>query len=115
MEPTQEQIKWFWEQCGFTWWETAEAWCFGKYEVSRELPPIDLNSLFKYAVPKLSQYSFYMNELPWVRVTAGVIKPPHGKYTGRENIYVIEDKDPALALFWAIYKAFGVSDEDNNI
>ncbi len=55
-EPTKEIQREFWGLCGFNWWEVAEAWCFGKDEVSRELPPITLDNLFEYAVPKLTKY-----------------------------------------------------------
>lgn len=64
-EPTQEQIKEFWEWCGFTHNIGSKMWNYGKYKETNawwvapngkkyvDLPLIDPNSLFKYAVPKL--------------------------------------------------------------
>ena len=61
-EPTQKQIKEFWERCGFRWTvsKTGNYWVRtdpsgteGQMEVIIHYPSIDLNNLFKYAVPKL--------------------------------------------------------------
>jgi hypothetical protein len=109
MKPTEEQVKKVWEWCGF-WYDTTKStglvmeigWrspsgkVLGGCHVSY-LPKIDLNNLFKYAVPKLNAYGFYYaTELSdehrvWVEI--------NGQIGG-----VVKDKDPALALFWAIYK-----------
>ena len=70
-EPTQEQIKEFWEWCGFThfivedipwhkkpedyqriYWYANNHWIYPNGSKQKDPPPIDLNSLFKYAVPK---------------------------------------------------------------
>ena len=90
-DPTDEQIQEFWEWCGF--------------KFSYPIPPhiinpdgetcddelgIDLNNLFKYAVPKvrkeLSPLNYGMVMYDWL------------------HQFVETDKDPALALFWAIYE-----------
>uniref|UniRef100_A0A6M3JNV7 Uncharacterized protein n=1 Tax=viral metagenome TaxID=1070528 RepID=A0A6M3JNV7_9ZZZZ len=54
-KPTNEQIKEFWEWCGFKvalgklyWYPDKE------FSPARRLPSVDLNNLFKYAVPKLN-------------------------------------------------------------
>ena len=94
MNPTQEQIKEFWEGCGWEWWEKGEIWCYGGEMRCINLPPIDLNSLFGYAVPKLDaitmgfQYGFEAN---W-------------RVKKKGTWYYAKDLDPALALFWAIYE-----------
>ena len=56
-EPTKEQQQWLWEKCGFkhtnspnefirrNWWTNPEHHC------ESHLPDLDLNNLFKYAVP----------------------------------------------------------------
>jgi hypothetical protein len=103
-EPTQEQIKEFWEWCG----------C----KIDCELPPrdglpvflgsspegklsylsIDLNNLFKWAVPKLPDYDgieFWESTDGWVCQI-----PTDHLCRIREG----EGKDPALALFWAIWE-----------
>jgi len=95
-QPTEEQIQWFWEQCGFK--------IVGKTTLHAEYPdgtiivngkylPIDLNNLFKYAVPRINQIG-YGNILlqEWV-----------DKFYTEDT----EELDPTLALFWAIYKALG--------
>ncbi len=61
-----------------------------------DYPPIDLNSLFKYAVPRVS----------FVRLTK---TDHHSEYVVTAVDYGLDkeakafDKDPALALFWACY------------
>ena len=120
MKPTDEQVKEFWEWCGFKWEgdDTAGFWlgsdsytyCFPCIHLTptEMLPPIDLNNLFKYAVPKLEYVRLcwqpYLNK--WsgsvmIRTLAGV---PNKDVVGGVEITKGIDKDPALALFWAIYK-----------
>jgi len=110
MEPTEAQKKWFWEQCGFTsdeWGIYAPGVEHKPWNVYWEnysgVPPIDLNNLFKYAVPFLQyaniQYSNqYPGVVPMCSATASVQFADNHTYA---------DNDPALALFWAVYKAFG--------
>ena len=53
-EPTGQQKKWLWEQCGFEWNDRIELWHDPIHGlVSSILPLPDLNNLFKYAVPKV--------------------------------------------------------------
>lgn len=88
-EPTQEQIKEFWEWCGFRYkesdgplacyWETSNGRTWGY-----KLPRVDLNNLFKYAVPKLDQSRYY-------------------KALSSIFYYDAIKDDPALALFWALW------------
>lgn len=60
-KPTPEQIKEFWERYGIeerfesdtgTWY-----YHYPNHQCDIELPPIDLNSLFLYAVPKLEAFT----------------------------------------------------------
>lgn len=104
-QPTNEQIQWFWEQCGLEeewekwtgikhfWWEDEEG---DKISDSEEPPPIDLNNLFKYAVPKMEGVSLHYEDGFY---GAEVLQ--------NDTDYGYSGKDPAPALFWAIYKAFG--------
>ena len=115
-EPTDEQIEWFWEQLGcrvvsFPLFLKESIIVFDLVFPDGEeqrfngslLDSIDLNNLFKYAVPKLvgEGYSLSLEtvlaEEPWYWwiVEKG------------SRLYKYSGKDPALALFWAIYKAFG--------
>ena len=101
-KPTDEQIKEFWEWCGFIYsgeirsmYQRYYGWSYprangGFIDNQSEPPSIDLNNLFKYAVPKLSGHQ--KASLP------GYFK---GNGTLFEFLYV---EDPALALFWAIWK-----------
>lgn len=90
MEPTQEQIKEFWERCGieiakFTDRIPLERIGEGGYMAH----PIDLNNLFEYAVPKLEDDIGYeetfMLLMKWI-------------------FRVLEDRyeDSAYSLFWLI-------------
>ena len=102
---TRERIQKFWEWCGLSkrggyWWYDSS----GKHLTS-EVPPIDLNNLFKYAVPKLLEregcevaLTKYPDEDHW----NGCL------WTNVEPFIDIneEDKDPATALFLAIEKVF---------
>lgn len=104
-EPTEAEVKELWEWCGLT---KAGVWWFSpRGKMMDVIPPrIDLNNLFKYAVPKLKELNRYNIELkslvnyPSVylaRIEANL--NPNAYPNSKTN-----DKDPALALFWAIYK-----------
>jgi len=92
-KPTQEQVIEFWEWCGVTY--TTDLYEHHNY------PPIDLNNLFKYALPKvedpsISLYKPVLGGNYWVcflghKVSCGDLGSACG-YT------------PALALFWAIWE-----------
>jgi hypothetical protein len=49
----------FWEWCGFTrydrWTTNEQGWKAPNGDKFLDAPPIDLNNLFKYAVPKLGK------------------------------------------------------------
>lgn len=112
-QPTQEKIKEFWEWCGFHYQKLTDLepryrhegnlrWVYPTGDVG-VLPPLDLNNLFRYAVPKLLNCNLYGN-VPnaW---KARVSLPPS------EDVHVpplVEgewDNDPALAIFWSIWEA----------
>ena len=119
-QPTAKQIQWLWEQCGFKQVSrfggslsqaTEYLWLYPEDKHYKDLPPIDLNNLFKYAVPKLlggDRYLFITfdvtsNDAGWVACEISTLK---GEKLTRVK-WEAFDKDPALALFWAIYKALG--------
>jgi len=114
-EPTQEQIKELWEWCGLKlyseniqlssglWW--PDLWECPEGGVSFT-PDLDLNNLFKYAVPKLEfvrlQWQPYIKHhsvLVTIRTLAGI---PNKNVVGGLEIKE-GGNDPALALFWAIW------------
>ena len=114
--PTDEQVKEFWEWCG--WYIKASPtgtpyWyhpLLGKDRWSGQFPiPIDLNNLFKYAVPKLTKDYTHLDilfEYGTHGNTTVICVISFSNYVTRQiqTIARIEDKDPALALFWAIWK-----------
>lgn len=120
MKPTKEQKKIFWEWGGFS---TAIKQArhlvndsligFPQYEYTNEVvvvypdglwsfdgndyPSIDIKSIFKWIMPKLKMYELnrYNNgELH----TAWVSLSEDGGWQAATS------EDPALALFWAVYK-----------
>jgi hypothetical protein len=111
VEPADKQIQWFWEQCGIenrfegdtgTWY-----YHYPDGQCDIESPPIDLNNLFKYAVPKLElKFQYLLRSMGSDGHMARVIALHPKPFTPRVKAEVW-NKDPALALFWAIYRAFG--------
>ena len=106
-EPTKEQIQWFWKQCGFNASPKIipDYWVHQVDEVGWwQLPPIDLNNLDKYAVPKVFEGKLWL-ELLGDSIMGWDARIHH--LAGNDCYSIYQDKDLALALFWAIYKAFG--------
>jgi hypothetical protein len=126
-EPTEAQIKEFWEWCGWKklsglsysgcelWlnpceqFDLGEPVCFDngepmyrlpKADTEMCLPPIDLNSLFAYAVPKLAEFYSWIN-IDHVHKPIRYIVTISNGFLGK--VYKYSGNDPALALFWAIY------------
>jgi len=125
---TPAQIQELWEWCGWThlpykgdallgklrdacWIEPGEIeqrpgnWHF-------DLPPVDLNNLFKYAAPKLQDKGHQVELLGFehkgYRATVyedGFTQDGAGNYEPFiQPMEQATDNDPALALFWAIWK-----------
>ena len=105
-EPTEEQKNKVWKWCGLKY-ESYNTLAFphqgGAWvdslgnsvdsENPFELPPIDLNNLFKYAVPRIQN-------LRWVKISfAGNCELRIG-YKAVFNQPVKSDIDPAVALFY---------------
>jgi len=109
-EPTEEQKKRLWEWCGFARYERQDphwkdmrwvlvypdkSWSFDE----ENWLPIDLNNLFKWAVPKLDYAEISYDSAEGIPQTYFATVVLEGKgYTAGDTT------DPALALFWAIYK-----------
>ena len=91
--PSEVEIKEFWEWCGGLEYSRL---CGKTYElvmpdggiVNCRVESVDLNSLFRYAVPKLDEHS-----APATEYVMGVFCDA-----------VYRHQDPALALFWAIWE-----------
>ena len=107
LKPTNNELKRFWKWCGL-WYEQpywlsescqeGECAFYGEY-YKELLGSVTLNNLFKYAVPKSPDYN------PDVRLIQSIT-------FSCDECFIIdiegiehfgESKDPALALFWAIY------------
>lgn len=112
MEPTDEQIKEFWEYWGFFKEESPDPdikWLYrapdSMYISFKGYPPINLNNLFKWAVPKVFRlgYNHLECRIDSRRDGDGYmwIISKYDKQVSIRSDYLI---DPALALFWAIWK-----------
>ena len=107
--PTQEQEKELWEWCGLTtkyndeiqYWYESDGKLIGQgfWEWS---PPLDLNNLYRYAVPKALDILGYHGEN-----FKGLQLSKSSAFRRLVKLWMAqpypEDK-PALALFWAIYE-----------
>jgi hypothetical protein len=121
-EPTQEEIKRFWDWCGFWYdksqttglvmdigWRNPDGKVLNGCHISY-LPSINLNSLFKWAVPKLSldkmrgkiEFSLYNNK--WKCILGDYGSSDWGSGWQTDVFQVEFAETPALALFWAINK-----------
>jgi len=107
-QPSQSEIRESWERCGFTFTpfapqfdEPGKLKVYFVHEPSGELtrldddpdtnlPFIDLNNLFRYAVPKLSSYQIRTILSDWIEEIVLLDK--------------FDDKECALALFWALWQ-----------
>uniref|UniRef100_A0A6M3KAY7 Uncharacterized protein n=1 Tax=viral metagenome TaxID=1070528 RepID=A0A6M3KAY7_9ZZZZ len=96
LQPLESQIREFWEGCGFEYrpnWERCWKYPtkYPRSQSGKTLPKLSLNSIFKYAVPKVRDDAvlYYLLD-KWVKSI------------------VWESKDPTLALFWAIYSIWEV-------
>lgn len=98
-KPTQEQIKEFWE-----YFDIAPLMCNRLPNVGKLIyPEVDLNNIFKYAVPRLFQNGLFISLVADKRFCRATILS--GILDRKDKVTAVgEHKDPALALFWAIYK-----------
>jgi len=104
MKPTQEQIKEFWEGCGMGIERVRipDPLDYPKHKlmtIRESYPLIDLNTLFKYAVPKLEllQIILQPDTDEWY---CGITTD----FDEQTELYEASGGTPAEALFWAIYK-----------
>jgi len=98
MEPTDEQVKELWklvipmDESGH-WWHYPDGFAY------LAPTPITLDNLFKYAVPKLKG----MYDIRLQNSLGGWYAIVYRPYSGSKDAGLFEDKDPSIALFWAIY------------
>lgn len=123
-EPTEIEQQKFWEWCGFKFTRSKDGnywdgnyWAVdypnGRPETAVNLhyiyPSLDLNNLFKYAVPRLSPKTLMLESY----IVAGgqnfsvaILSEKQG-----DGLWYGNDPDPALALFWAICELL-IGDEE---
>ena len=107
--PTKEQLAKFWEWCGWTY-KLGKHIENGASELSVWIhpsgndgtiylcpPALNLNNLFKYAVPKLDNIKLVKNVAP----SGDVFWNGTAEYI--PYVKVVTHEDPALALFCAIW------------
>ena len=112
-QPTKEQIKEFWLHFGFEqidYLNTNGEVCGTRYAHPEavgggdsSLPDLDLNNLFKYAVPKLFELGLWYKLFSDDGYHFCVIYKEFTKEDVAASI--VGTETPALALFWAIWKA----------
>ena len=106
MKPTDEQKREFWEGCGFKHRDGHDEYVYGWYRhgllIAQRLP-IDLNNLFKYAVPNIPNFDRISLE-PCGKEGAWFATVYQRVFPSPETYIEHEGKDPALALFWAIWE-----------
>ena len=115
-KPTKEQQKILWEWCGFKL-VNGIVWIDESDNRIHKESPIDLNNLFKYAVPKVV-YIRGGGHPCTVSILIGSGTELVGEYRAEisnSTLYktpeyttprysIAFDKDPTLALFWAIWE-----------
>ena len=121
LNPTEEQIREFWEWCGLTYKDypinyasnSCEAMCLdpplsGWYDQKEKLvsfktvPKLDLNNLFKWAVPKLEK-SLELT-VTFHRCHGNIWSCLLTTYKGDIAVEPAKHTNPALALYKAIEK-----------
>ncbi len=105
-DPTDAEVKEFWEGCGWIhdidkgifFYKSKEKWyppdCTDALHFRVEPPPIDLNNLFKYAVPMAIEK--LQIEHKWAYRTAE-------RSLFALWLSMLKTNEYALALFWACY------------
>lgn len=111
---SEEKIKDFWKRCGFKstkheiysddstddGWDEIDGWQYpDSTTTNARLPDINLNNLFKYAIPKCAEHLEFTIEL----------FRGHGYWAC--NLFYLDNEihktgytSPELALLWAIYE-----------
>lgn len=105
-EPTKEQVEKFWEWCGFTKGNGSGYYYPNKQVVDgaiwdSKLPKLDLNNIFKYAMPRFWVVDIKLIDAIFWSVFVSYPAPPKGEVKSGKALV---EKDLALALFWAIWE-----------
>jgi len=111
-EPTEEQSVKLWKWCGCTVRPSEDYQYYhslynpdGDHIMSAikiqpcHYPTIDLNNLFKWAVPKLLK----RHTVEIIAMETKIMASIYFDFDNDKTMITETDKDPALALFWAIW------------
>jgi len=120
-EPTEAKIKKFWQQCGFKLVTPEDecsrqpiydetCWIAPDGKIHNELPPIEPNYLFRYAVPAVNDMGYQVR----TNTYSGEVNRQRGECSWVEIVNVSEIPEKTIsswssrkiedALFWAINK-----------
>ena len=112
-EPSDKQVKEFWEWCGVGyeyWLNEIRKICPSVDGIDCWEPPnIDLDNLVRFAVPKVEKTRELTVNLH--RIHGGYYGCLIETHFGEVSHHVADSKDPALALFWALWQ---VMQEEKN-
>ena len=105
-----EQTQPFWKKWGFREETKVESqrswkvWIYPDGQISTILPPIDLNSLFTYVVPRLYELGYYYELFQW---NNGQHKAIINKRASGWSVTVSDatSTDPATAFFLALKRS----------
>ena len=105
MQPTDEQVVTFWEYFGFEPYYVKGRWRDPIHkDILHPLPDIDLENLFKYAVPKIEHFYY----IAFYIVRDAIDEPNRIMWDAcvctYEKIQFKRAETQAVALFWAIWE-----------
>jgi len=109
MEPTKEQEREFWQRCGFRFKlsasESPHYWISSNGHPMKRLPTLNLDSLYKYAVPVLTGKGYIIETLTYSGESRGIqgksswaIIKKGGLEVSSYSLLILK-----YALFWAIW------------
>lgn len=122
-QPTKDQVRKLWEWCGLSHkvfpvvfgpeGSPNTGWYVGDKYIGPMQPYLDLNNLFRYAVPKVNKQGYAVETLTYAR---DVNEVP-GKCSWAEikrngavvSTYALAELEDAL--FWAIYSLIGAESQ----
>ena len=88
-------------------WDLLAHWQYPDSSNHEYLPELDLNNLFRWAVPKISRIHGIGRNTQMRLVSGwGDMSGDYGAEIVEmgKRLYLAFNQDPALALFWAIYQ-----------
>lgn len=118
-EPAKEQVKKLWLWCGLK--EISGEWRYAEFKTTNRwwqfpsgkkylyLPPVDLNTLSRWAVPKVFEKGFWM-QLLGDDILGWDVRIHH--LASNDNYSIYQHKELTLALFWAVSQIIEKEEKD---